>query len=369
MLDNYCEKLAKLAVSHSLKVKRGDRVIVLGPVVAQELFLAIYAEVIKAGGHPLLMPELEGAQELFFKYAADYQLEYFDDIILRMVKEFDGFIQIFADYNTKKMELIDSKKLGKMQGSAKRFELQKIMSERELKGELYWVIVPYPCQSYAQEANMDLYSYTDFVTKALLLDKEDPVEEWKKIHKKQETLVNFLNKVKNITVLGEDTNLTLSVEWRVWENCSGQNNLPDGEVFTGPIENSVNGHIRFTYPGIYHGKEIENISLEFKDGKVIKGTAEKGQELLQEILKIKNADILGEFAIGTNYGITHFSKNMLFDEKIGGTIHCALGLGIPKTGSKNLSAIHWDILKDMKLPGSKIFADEQLIYEEGKWKI
>jgi aminopeptidase len=369
MLDNYCEKLAKLAVSYSLKVKKGDRVIVLGPVVAQELLLALYAEIIKAGGHPLLMPELEGAQEIFFNYAADYQLEYFDDIILRMVKEFDGFIQIFADYNTKKMELIDSEKLGKMQGSAKRFEFQKIMSERELKGELYWVIVPYPCQSYAQEANMDLYSYTDFVTKALMLDKEDPVEEWKMIHKKQETLVNFLNNVKKITVLGEDTNLTLSVEGRVWKNCSGQNNLPDGEVFTGPIENSVNGHIRFTYPGIYQGKEVENIFLEFKDGRVIKGTAEKGQELLHEILKIKNADILGEFAIGTNYGITDFSKNMLFDEKIGGTIHCALGLGIPKTGSKNLSAIHWDILKDMKLPGSKIFADKQLIYEEGKWKI
>ncbi|MFX0012461.1 MAG: aminopeptidase [Candidatus Hermodarchaeota archaeon] len=369
MLDNYCEKLAKLAVSYSLNVKKGDRILLKGPVVAQELLLALYAEIIKAGGHPLLMPDLEGAQEIFFKYAADYQLEYYDDIFLKMVKEFNGLVQIFADYNTKRLELIDSKKLGKMQGSAKRFEFQKIMGERESKGELNWVIIPYPCHSYAQEANMDLFSYTDFVAKALLLEKEDPIQEWKALNKKQENLVKFLNKIKVITIIGEDTNLTLSIEGRLWENCSGQNNLPDGEVCTSPIEDSVSGHIRFTYPGIYNGKEVENIYLEFKDGKVIKGTAEKGQELLQEILKIKNADILGEFAIGTNYGITHFSKNMLFDEKIGGTIHCALGLGLPKAGSKNISAIHWDILKDMRLPGSKILADGKLIYEEGKWKI
>lgn len=159
------------------------------------------------------------------------------------------------------------------------------------------------------------------------------------------------------------------MEGRKWKNGSGKVNLPDGEVFTGPIENSVNGHIRFTYPGIYKGTEVENIFLEFKDGKVIIGRADKGQGLLQEILKIRNANKLGEFAIGTNYEIQQFTKNMLFDEKMGGTIHCALGLGFPETGSKNFSAIHWDILKDMKLPGSKIIADNNVIYEEGKWKI
>ena len=172
-----------------------------------------------------------------------------------------------------------------------------------------------------------------------------------------------------IHVLSEDTDLMLSVKARKWENCCGHNNLPDGELFSSSLENSVNGHIRFTYPGIYSGKEVENIYLEFKDGKVTKATADKAKELLQEIIGIENADLIGEFAIGTNYGVTDFTKNMLFDEKIGGTMHMALGAGPPETGSKNPSAIHWDILKDMNLPGSKIIADGKVIYEEGQWKI
>ncbi len=156
---------------------------------------------------------------------------------------------------------------------------------------------------------------------------------------------------------------------RKWINCSGQLNLPDGEVCTGPLENSANGHIRFTYPGLYQGREITNIYLEFKDGIVLKATAEKGEEILKEILKIENADKLGEFAIGTNYGITQYTKNILFDEKLGGTIHLALGGGLEEAGSNNKSALHWDIIKDMKQSGSKILADDKIIYEEGKWKI
>ncbi len=216
---------------------------------------------------------------------------------------------------------------------------------------------------------MDNFSYSEFVEKTLLLDKEDPVKEWKEVERKQDKLVEILNKVERIQVLGEDTDLTLSVKGRKWINCCGHNNLPDGEVFTSPLEDSVNGHIRFTFPGIYSGKEIENIRLDFKDGKVVKATADKAEDLLQEIVAIENANILGEFAIGTNYGITKFTKNMLFDEKMGGTMHCAVGAGPPETGSTNQSAIHWDILKDMKASGSKIIADGKVIYEEGQWKI
>ena len=369
MFDTFCEKLAKLAINYSIEVKKGDRIVITGPDLAKDLFRALYVEILKAGGHPFVLQQLEGEEELFFKYATDEQLGYFDDIYITMAKEFDGLVQIFGDYNSKKLSLVDPKKMRKSRGAAKRFEFLKIFDEREAKGEVNWVAIPYPCQSYAQEANMDLFSYSSFVEKALFLDKENPVQDWKQIHKKQEKIVDYLNNVKMMHVLGEETDLTLSVEGRIWDNCSGQRNLPDGEVYTGPIEDLVNGYIRFTYSGIYQGREVENIYLEFKDGKVIKGTAAKGQELLQEILKMRNANKLGEFAIGTNYGITQFTKNMLFDEKIGGTIHCALGLGIPKTGSKNFSVIHWDILKDMKLPGSKIIADDKVIYEEGKWKI
>ncbi len=369
MSENYCEKLAKVAINYSIKVKPGDRIVLIGPALAKDLFLALQTEILKAGGHPLLIPHLEGEQELFFKYASDDQIGYFDDIYLTLAKEFNGLVQIFGDYNTKKLTLVDPKKMGKFQGVAKRFEMMKIISERQQKGEVNTVIVPYPCQSYAQEADMDLYSYSSFVEKALFLDKKNPIQEWEQIQQKQEKVIEYLNNAKQIHVLGEDTDLSLSVKGRKWKNCSGQVNLPDGEVYTGPVENSVNGYIRFTYPGIYKGMEVKNIFLEFKDGKVINGTAEKGQALLQEILKIRNANQLGEFAIGTNYGIQQFTKNMLFDEKMGGTMHCALGMGFPETGSKNFSAIHWDILKDMKLPGSKIIADDNVIYEEGKWTI
>jgi aminopeptidase len=369
MFSEYCEKLANLSVNYSINVKKGDRIVIMGSVLAKELLLALKAEVLKAGGHPLIVPELDGEDEIFFKYASDEQLGYFDDIYLVFAREFAGYIQIFADYNTRKLTNVDPKKLGRSRGAAKRFEMRKIVSERELKGEFNWTIVPYPCQAFAQEANMDLYSYTEFVSKALFLDIENPVEEWQKFHAQQEKIVNYLNEVKSVQVLGEDTDLNASVEGRTWINCSGQKNLPDGEVFTGPVENSVTGHIRFTFPGIYQGREIENIYLEFEKGKVINATADKGQDLLDEILKIRNAKRLGEFAVGTNYGIQIFTKNMLFDEKIGGTLHCALGLGFPETGSKNLSTIHWDILKDMKLPGSKILADGKVIYQEGQWEI
>jgi len=369
MFSEYCEKLANLSVNYSINVKKGDRIVSMGSVLAKELLLALKAEVLKAGGYPIILPELDGEDEILFKYASDEQLGYFDEIYLTFAREFAGYIQIFADYNTKKLSNVDPKKLGISRGAAKRFEMMKIANERELKGEFYWTIVPYPCQAFAQEANMDLYSYTDFVSKALFLDKEDPVEEWRKVDAQQAKIAKYLNGVKNMHVLGEDTDLRLSVEDRTWINCSGQKNLPDGEVYTGPIENSVNGHIRFTFPGIYQGREIENIYLGFEKGKVIKATADKGQDLLDEILKIRNAKKLGEFAVGTNYGIQTFTKNMLFDEKMGGTLHCALGLGIPESGSKNLSTIHWDILKDMKLPGSKILADGKIIYQEGQWQI
>jgi aminopeptidase len=199
-----------------------------------------------------------------------------------------------------------------------------------------------------------------------LVDKKDPISEWKKIRKEQEKVCNFLNKTNKIHIVGPDTDLTFSVKDRKWLNCSGDKNMPDGEVFTGPIENSANGKIRFTFPGIYMGREVEDITLTFKNGKVVKASAAKGEELLKEILKIKGADRIGEAAIGTNYGITRFTKNMLFDEKMGGTIHIALGKSYAESGGKNSSPIHWDILKDMKR-GGEIYADKELFHKNGKF--
>lgn len=369
MINQFYVKLAKLVVNYSLKVSKGDRVCVEGPTLAEELFRALYIEIIKAGGHALLFPEIEGSLELFLKFASEEQLLFLDNALKVIYKEFDCVIGILADYNTKKLSLIDPKLIAKHKGSPDRKEILKIFYDRAAKGEVRWIVIPFPCQSLAQEANMDLVSYYEFVEKALFLNKEDPVKNWLEMEKKQEKICVYLNKIDRIQVISEDTDLEFSIKGRTWENDCGRFNLPDGEVCTAPIENSVEGHIRFSYPGIYFGKEVENIYLKFKNGKVIDAKADKGEELLQEILNIENANILGEFAIGTNYGIAQFTKNILFDEKIGGTLHCALGDGIKEAGSKNDCAIHWDILKDMKLPGSKILADRKVIYEEGKWLI
>ena len=243
----------------------------------------------------------------------------------------------------------------------------EIMFKRTGSKEMRWVGLPYPTESMAQEASMSLSEYERFVYNAVKVNKRDPVKEWTDLSKMQADMIKVLKKVKTLVFYGTDTELKMSVKGRVWENCDGKMNMPDGEVFTSPIENSVEGTIRFTYPGIYMGQEIEDIRLTFKKGKVVKARAAKGQKLLDKLLGLdEGCKRLGEVAIGTNYGIKKFTKNMLFDEKIGGTVHMALGMGYPETGSKNQAPIHWDILKDMKRDG-EIVGDGKTLYKNGKW--
>ena len=276
----------------------------------------------------------------------------------------DVNISVLSEPNPRRLSNISPECIRTFQAS--RSGLTEIFHRRVAEGKLRWTLLPFPITDQAQEASMSLTEYEDFVYASCLVNKKDPVAEWKKIHKEQEKICSFLNKASKIQIKGEDTDLSFSVKGRKWMNCGGDKNMPDGEVFTGPVENSVSGRIRFTYPGIYMGREVEDISLVFRNGKVAKASAAKGEDLLKEIVKIKGADRLGEAAIGTNYGITRFTKNMLFDEKMGGTIHMALGNAYPETGALNKSAIHWDILKDMK-KNAEIYADEQLFYKNGKF--
>lgn len=367
---DFNQKAAELAVRYSTNVQPGEIVVIAGSAVANDLIKAIYKEVIKAGGHPIPFSGIPGLGPILYRYGNDEQIKFMNPVNKVLMETADVMINIFADANRQEMNLVDPEKMKMARTTPESLKLHKIRMEREAKGDFRWVIVPYPCDAFAQDAKMDTDAYKEFVYKALNLQNEHPAEHWQEVKEKQEKIVQYLNKVENIHVLGEDTDLTLNVKDRPWRNCCGQRNLPDGEVFTSPHEDSINGHIRFTYPGIYQGKEIEDIHLEFKDGKVIKATAEKGQELLDSILDIENADLIGEFAVGTNYGVSQFTKNMLFDEKMGGTMHMALGMGFPETGSKNLQCvIHWDILKDMKSEGSQIIADDKVIYQAGKWLI
>jgi len=280
-------------------------------------------------------------------------------------KNFDAMINIWADVNTKCLTNVPPEKLAKRQMANK--PLREILQERERNGKYKWVLTGYPTDARAQDAGMSLYEYENFIYKAALLDREDPVAEWKNISEKQEKVCKWLNKREELRYVGLDTDLTFSTKGRYWINCDGKRNFPDGEVFTCPVEDSGNGKIRFTYPLIYMGNEIEDVSLTFKDGEVKDFSAKKGEPLLRKLLDSEEgARRVGEAAIGTNYGTNRFTKNMLYDEKIGGTIHIALGFSAEPSMGKNKAPIHLDILKDMK-DGGKIYADDELFYENGKF--
>ena len=365
VVDHRIQKLAQLCVHYSVNVKPNEQVIIQGTSVAYPLINEIYKECLLSDAHPMVLANLD-TDYTFYKYAKEHQLTFLSPIVKFVVENADVNIGIFCEPSPKGLSTVDPTKM-RTRAAARR-ELMEIFMKRVAAGKLRWTGLPYPINAEAQEASMALEEYEDFVYSSCLVDREDPIAEWKRIQQQQQKTCDYLNKAKEIHVIGEDTELSFSVQGRKWINCSGQENMPDGEVFTGPVESSVNGTIRFTYPGIYVGREVEDIRLTFKDGKVVKASAAKGDELLQQLLKVEGADRLGETAIGTNYGINRFTKNMLFDEKMGGTIHMALGNSYPESMGENKSAIHWDILKDMKKDG-EIYADEKLFYKNGKFII
>lgn len=363
MVDPRIGKLAKLCVQYSVAVKPKEIVLIQGSDLAFPLINEIYKDCLFCDAYPEIIPRLD-VDYTFYKHAKEHQLQFISPYHKFLIENIDVSIGIFCDPSPKRLTNIDPAKI-KVRRASQR-ELTDIFYKREAEGKVRWTGLPYPVAAQAQEAAMSLAEYEDFVYGSCLVDKEDPIAEWKRIHKDQKQVCDFLNQVSELRIVGEDTDLTLSVKGRKWVNCSGKKNMPDGEVFTGPIENSANGTIRFTFPGIFAAREVEDITLTFKEGKVVEAKAAKGDELLQELLKIDGADRIGEIAIGTNYGITQFTKSMLFDEKMGGTIHMALGLSIPESGGLNKSALHWDILKDMEKNG-EIYADGNLFYKNGKF--
>jgi aminopeptidase len=361
------EKLAKLLVEYSLKVKKGDLMCISASDAASPLVRASYREAIKAGAHVTTRVAVDGLSEIFYNEAGEDQLTF--------VSPFDRFdnekatvlLTLWGGTNPKSLTGIDPKRIAKARKA--RFEITKIFMERTAKGEMRWCGTMFPNQASAQEAEMGLEEYEDFVFKACFIDKPDPVREWKRVAEEQERIVEFLNSRKIIRVESEDTDLTVTTAGRKWINCCGDMNMPDGEVFTGPLENSAQGRIRFTFPAIYGGREVADVRLTFKDGIVTSAKAEKGEDYLQAMLATDDgARRIGELAFGTNYGIQKFTKDILFDEKIGGTIHLALGFSLPESGGVNQSAIHWDMLCDMK-KGGRIWADGEMFYENGKFLI
>ena len=363
MSDNRLKKLANLLVNYSTEVKPGDFVFVVSDEVASPWMAEVVKEAIIAGAHVETLINSQEVNEMKLKYSSKEQLLENNFIMETTLKRADVWLTAWVTRNTKANSNVDSKRIQLSSKGAASW--RKVYSEKMGDGSLRWCGTQFPTHADAQEASMSLSEYEDFVYGAGLLDKEDPATEWKRISLEQERWVKYLDTKKELHIVSEGTDMSVQIANRKWINCDGKVNFPDGEIFTSPIENGVNGHITFSFPGIYSGKEIEGIKLEVEGGKVVKATADKGEELLHALLATdEGSERFGEVAIGTNYGIQKFTKNMLFDEKIGGTIHMAIGDSMPEAGGKNKSVIHWDMLCNMR-NGGKIYADNELFYENG----
>lgn len=367
MVDSRITKFAKVLVNYSLGLKKGDFFVIEGSTVSEPLLKEVYKEAILAGANPMMNASIEGLSEMMLKLGSDEQITYIDPTKKVIFDQANALLTVWGSHNTKSLVNVDPAKLSLQ--SKSRSELFNKLLHRIGTKDIAWCGTQFPTYSAAMDANMSLTEYEDFLFEACHLNSDDPVAEWKKVYDEQERLVQILDTKKHIEFKSKDTNLSMDIAGRKWINCDGKENFPDGEIFTSPIENSINGHIRFTYPAIHMANEVEDVELTFKDGKVVKATAKKGEEFLKRILATdEGASMVGEIAIGTNYNIKNFTKNILFDEKLGGTIHLAVGASLPETGGLNVSSIHWDMICDMK-DGGEIYADGELIYKDGKFVV
>ncbi len=362
MVDERISKLARVLVKYSRSVKRGQTVWVAGPAAAEPLILECVREVYRAGGHPMARMTPDRAGEVMYAEATKSQLEFVPRSTMAAAREADHSIRILAETNTQAHAGVDAKKQVAVE-QARRKLLNLLLKKNE------WTLTLYPTTAYAQDAGMGLEEFADFAYKAMRLDKRDPVAAWKKAKTFQAKVLRRLKSADQVRIVAEDTDLTLSVKDRTFINSYGSHNMPDGEVFTGPVESSAEGHIRYTYPVCYRGKEVEDVYLEFEKGKVVKATAGKNEAFLKQMIGMdRGASRLGELGIGTNYDIKRFIKNILFDEKIGGTVHLALGKGYPETGSKAKSALHWDMICDLR-QGGRLEVDGKVLQEDGAFKV
>jgi len=355
MLDTREAKLAEILTGYSVKINKGDIIQVDCGIEAKNLSLEICRLILMKGALPRVDVQLPGFAYTYYKYATEDQLKQFPKIRMFEAENTAGSISIGCEYNTRELTNIAPQKI------SMRSTAIKPISEVELKKD-NWVICEYPTAALAQDADMSLEEYEYFVFNACLID-------WKKLSKEEDKLKEWFDKSNQVRLIGEGTDLNLSIKGRQGIKCCGKRNMPDGEVFIAPVETDVNGHVTFSFPGIHGGREVEGVYLEFKDGKVIRAKATKNEDFLHKMLDTdEGARRLGEWAIGLNYGIKQFTKQILFDEKIGGTVHMALGMAYKEGGGVNDSAIHWDMIKDLRKKG-EIWFDNKCIQKDGKFLI
>lgn len=367
MADIRTERLANLLVNYCTNVKAGDWVLVAGDVTALPLIEEVVKEVAIAGGNPTINLSSESLDEALLRHATEDQLGWVTPYSQMMAETVDVRIVMRGAHNTRAFSGIDPRRIRLYQQAQRKY--QSTYMQRSAAGTHRWVGTLFPCAAFAQEADMSLREYENFVYSATYADQTDPVASWQKIHDMQARLIDWLVGKKEVVVRGPNVELTLSIAERTWINSDGKRNMPSGEIFTGPVEDSVNGWVRFSYPAIRDGLEVEGVEFEFKEGKVVAARAEKNEEyLITQLDSDEGARYLGEFAVGTNYQIQRFTKSILYDEKIGGTMHMAVGAGYPETGSKNQSKIHWDFICDMRQE-SEILVDGELFYKDGQFQV
>jgi aminopeptidase len=365
--DPRIQKFARILVDHSAHIVPGDRVLIEANTTAEPLISALYATILDRGGHPHLQLAFPDQELIFFEHAGDDQLDFTPTFTKLAYDEFESRIRVHSETDLHALTAVDPARQARRQRA-----LAPIMRAQMWRGaekNFKWVTTLFPTQAYADEAGMSLADYEDFVYRACFAgtEIEDPVARWKEFESKQAAIIDRIEGHDRVEVRGPQVDLSLSIKGRKFRNSFGEHNMPDGEIYTGPVEESVNGWVRFTYPAIIQGRVVEGVELTFKRGKVVKATAEKNQDFLREMLEVDaGAKYLGEWAVGTNFNIDRFTGHILFDEKIGGSFHMALGAGYPETGSINRSIIHWDMICDMRTD-SVIMVDGELVYRNGEF--
>ena len=354
-----------MLVGFCARVREGALVTLESTPLAAPILRELYRKVLEAGAQPLPRVSLEGLSENLLKHGNDEQLAWVNPARSDDIETVDVRIALEAPGNTRRLSNVDPARHARHERSSE--ELRNRYLERAAAGELRWVLSAYPTEAAAQDASMSLVEYEDFVYGAGFLDDPDPVARWQQFGERVDRLAAFLSTKRELRVVAEGTDLRFVTEGRTWIPSKGQENFPDGEVFTGPVETSVEGEIRFTYPGVFHAREVDDVRLRFEAGEVVEATASSGQEFLREMIAMdEGARRVGEFAFGLNEGVAIFTRNTLFDEKIGGTMHLALGTAYPETGGLNRSALHWDLICDLR-SGSEVLADGELIYSDGQF--
>jgi aminopeptidase len=361
MHDIRIDRWAHTLVHYCLSLKEGDNVSIHATSLAAPLVEAVYREVLRAGAHPLPFVTLEHLDEILLQEANARQIEQSYQLLSALAPRIDARLSILSQGNTKALTNVDP--VRSSQRSQAYAQARAAMGEKE---DFRWALTLYPTVGYAQDAEMSLHDFEEFVFNVCFLNDEDPSARWRAVSIEQQRLVDWLEGRKQVHIAGPNTDLRLSIDGRVFINSDGKRNFPSGEFFTGPVEQSAHGVIQFDVPSSHNGRTIEGVRLVFREGKVVEASARQGQEYLEYMLELDSgARYLGEFAFGNNPGVIRATKNTLFDEKMGGTIHLALGNSYPETGGLNISALHWDMVCDLRQQG-EVWIDDVLFLKDGK---